>query len=1064
MDDRRMSGVPGRSRTVVLEASEPAPVDWSSAELWRVIVTARGVPCAAYWIPGPGRLRDPDAFTKRLVAGGLERIAYDDAEERFRRRLGIPERQSPRRSCSVIVCTHRRSAYLPGALDALTRLDPPADEVIVVDNDPGELDCRNLVDAAGARYVREDRRGLDNARTTGLAAARGDLVAFTDDDCVPAPRWLAGLDELFADASVGAVTGPAFAYELDSPAQVRFEREGGFTRGALRRRTLDWTTLSPLRAGAVGAGANMIFRRDVLVALGAVFPAELDAGTPTESGGDLYALYRVLAGGWRVVYDPGTYVFHRHRPTAEAMHHAFFGYGVGLSSTMTKVLVEHREPEAMRALWWLVSQYRGALRDRLLGRADGGQVRVAWDYLRGGLHGPAALVRAKAIARATSHASPRNQPSATPDPAPLEARAGNRDRPDGSPVMSVVVPTAGRPGSLARCLAALEAQDVGEPFEILVVDDVPSGSANAVVAPDDAVRVIDGGGRGAAAARNAGAQAAKGNVLLFLDDDLVPAPDLVRRHLGRHAGAADVMVIGRCPPDPPGRGLIDSAAALWWEDRYRELAESGAIAFTDVLSGNASIRRTRFLSLGGFEDGLGRLRREDWHWGIRALEAGVVVEFDPDAIAVHEFLLTSDSRITFAFAEGRGDALLARRWPGVVHALPQVGSNGRRASHAALDLALHRPATRRLVLAGLDALERLRLRRSWWRLFQAAQAGEYARGRRLDGASEAGPPPAALVVDSVSDQPLQRPQVCAPPLRLRAGEKAIEITPEGGRWNASLAKSLAAAARSGEGRAPSAPAGPRPGGLIAVVVGPGHRGRDRERLLALAAFGVDVQRGDGPPDAHWEIVDRLVRESATDVVATVVPGTLVNPGWLDEVAATIDGDRVAMALGGPCPDGDEDSDLWLMSRFDVRRRYPVLDRPFGYLAIRRSHYLSLGGFDPSTMRFGPYAPTLELAERALDRGLVVAKRNLAQVERDRESRIPTLRHEWQRQRARGALLARGDAAARNGRALAVARGAAPLVALVVRQRWPAPKAAGPLVAYACGVAEGLIARPAVRTP
>jgi hypothetical protein len=142
----------------------------------------------------------------------------------------------------------------------------------------------------------------------------------------------------------------------------------------------------------------------------------------------------------------------------------------------------------------------------------------------------------------------------------------------------------------------------------------------------------------------------------------------------------------------------------------------------------------------------------------------------------------------------------------------------------------------------------------------------------------------------------------------------------------------------------------------------------------------------------------------------------------------------------------------------------VLDRPFAYVAIRRSHYLSLGGFDPSTMRFGPYAPTLELAERALDRGLLVAQRNLAQVERDRESRIPTLRHEWQRERARGALLARGDAAARNGRALAVARGGAPLIALVVRQRWPAPKATGPLVAYACGVAEGLIARPAVRTP
>jgi GT2 family glycosyltransferase len=1052
-----MSGAPGRAQTVVVEADAPAPVDWSSAQLWRVIVTARGVPCEAYWIPGPGRLRDPEAFTERVVAGGHERIAYDDAVERFRRRLGIPERSSPRRSCSVIVCTHRRSAYLPGALEALSRLDPPADEVIVVDNDPGEFECRDLVDAVGARYVREDRRGLDNARTTGLAAARGDLVAFTDDDCVPAPRWLAGLDELFGDASVGAVTGPAFAYELDSPAQVRFEREGGFTRGVLRRRVLDWTTLSPLRAGAVGAGANMIFRRDALVALGGAFPAELDAGTPTESGGDLYALYRVLAGGWRVVYDPGTYVFHRHRPTAEAMRRAFFGYGVGLSSTMTKVLVEHREPEALRVLWWLVSQYRAALRDRLLGRADGGQVRVAWEYLRGGLHGPAALVRAKAIARATSRASSRPEPSAIPDPAPVVAGAGNRDRPDRPPVMSVIVPTAGRPGSLARCLAALEAQDANEPFEILVVDDAPCGSDKAVVAPHDAVRVIDGSGRGAAAARNAGARAARGTVLLFLDDDLVPDPDLVRRHLGHHNGDADVMVIGRCPPRPPRRRLIDSAAALWWEDRYRELAESGAVAFTDVLSGNASIRRARFLSLGGFEEGLGRLRREDWHWGIRALAAGLAVEFDPDAIAVHEFVLTSDRRMTFAFAEGRGDALLARQWHGVVHALPYVDPDGRGPRGAALTIACRRPTTRRMVIAGLEVLERLRLRGSWWRIFQAAQAGEYARGRRLDGAPAAGPRPVALVVDALSDQPLPRPEVCAPPLRLQTGEGAIEITPEGGRWNARLAESLAVAARSGTRRGQS-PARRRPDGLITVVVGPRHRRRDRERLLALEAPGVEVRLGDGPAGAHWEVVDRLVRESATEVVATVVPGTLVGPGWLDEVAATIDGDRVAMALGGPSLDGDEDGDLWLMSRFEVRRRYPVHDRPFGYLAIRRAHYVSLGGFDRSTMRFGAYAPALELAERALDSGLVVANRNLAQVQRDREAHIPTLRHEWQRQRARGALLARGEPAGRSGRALSVARGATPLVALLLRRRWPSPKAAGPLAAYACGVVEGLATR------
>jgi glycosyltransferase involved in cell wall biosynthesis len=1054
MEHPQMSDVPRRVRSVVLEATAPAHVDWSSAEMWRVIVTAHGVPCAAYWVPGPGRLRDPAAFTERLIAAGRERVAYGDVLERFRRRLGIPEPAFPHRSCSVIVCTHRRSSYLPGLLDALTRLDPAPEEVIIVDNDPGDLDCRQVVEATGARYLREDRRGLDNARTTGLRAAHGDLVAFTDDDCVPAPRWLAGLDEVFADSSVGAITGPAFAYELDSPAQVRFEREGGFTRGTLRRRQLDWTIMSPLRAGAAGAGANMVFRRDVLVALDVPFPPELDAGTPTESGGDLYALYRVLAAGWRVVYDPGTYVFHRHRPTPEALHRAFFGYGVGLSATMTKVLVEHREPEAVRALWWLVSQYRTAQRERLLGRVDARVVRVAWDYLRGGLRGPGALLRARAIDRRTSRrqAGPDASPSGDPMPAAEGVRAMTPASVEGPPELSVIVPSIGRP-AIARCLAALATQEAETPFEIVVVDDGPA-ERDPLVVDGPRVRVIDGGGRGAAAARNAGARAARGDVLLFLDDDLVPAPDLVRRHLAHHDGGADRIVIGQCPPRPPGSGLTDRAAALWWHDRFREMAESAALTFTDVLSGNTSIRRARFLGLGGFEDGLGVLRREDWHWGIRSLEAGVAVAFDPDAIAVHEFALTVRDRLAAALAEGRGDALLAGRWPEFAHALPQVRSGGRRPKGAALALALRRARARRRVIAALDVIERLRLRGLWWRMFQAAQACEYARGRQ--SAREPATVPAPVVaVDPHSDQPLQRPSICAPRLRVRTGGEEIGVTPEAGRWNASVAESLAVAVRRVEGRRRAGAGQARADGLITVLVGPGHRARDRERLLALGASGVEVRCGEGSVATHWAVLDRLIRESATDVIATVVPGTIVGPGWAEDVAATMDGDRIALAFGGPAPDGD---DLWMMSRFDVLQRYPVLDRPFGYVAIRRAHYLTLGGVDPSVMRFGPYAPPLELAERALDRGLVVVKRNVPHVERDRESPIPVLRHEWQRQRARGALLVRELPGPPGVRTLNVARGAMPLVALLLRRGWPSPKAAGPLAAYACGVVEGLVAR------
>jgi O-antigen biosynthesis protein len=693
-----MSDAQARAATVVLEASAPPCIDWGAADVWRVIVSAGGVPCAAYWVPGPGRLRDPEAFTNRLIQTGRERLEYEASLESFRRRLGIPKMHPAELSCSVVVCTHRRSAYLPGLLDAVTRLDPAPAEVIIVDNDPGERDCRAEVEAAGARYVREDRRGLDNARNAGLRAARGDLVAFTDDDCIPSPRWLASLCEVFAEPSVGAVTGPAFAYELISPAQIQFEREGGFGRGPLRRHWWDWTTLSPPDAAKAGAGANMVFRREALDGLGVVFPPELDAGTPTESGGDLYALYKTLAAGWRVVYDPGTYVFHRHRPDPDALHRAFFGYGVGLSATLAKVLVEDREPDAVHAWWWLVRQYRTAQRERLLGRADGAHVRVAWDYLRGGLHGPRALLRAK-VASGDTRPTDDARLEQGGRPTPGVSDAAPRARPTEAPVLSVIVPTAGRHGALARCLGALAAQDIDAPFDVVVIDDARTPQAPTPPA-SGAATVIRTGGRGAAAARNAGARAAAGDVLLFLDDDLVPAPDLLSRHLAHHDGEPDRVVLGRCPPCPPARSLTDLAAALWWEDRYRDMERSASLTFTDVLSGNMSIRRAPFLTLGGFDEALGTLRREDWHWGVKVLQAGMTVEFEPDAVARHEFVLTAARRLSAAFAEGRGDALLIEKHPEFVHALVTVDSTRPwRTKRTALRLALRGDRSRRSVAA-----------------------------------------------------------------------------------------------------------------------------------------------------------------------------------------------------------------------------------------------------------------------------------------------------------------------------------------------------------------------------
>ena len=144
----------------------------------------------------------------------------------------------------------------------------------------------------------------------------------------------------------------------------------------------------------------------------------------------------------------------------------------------------------------------------------------------------------------------------------------------------------------------------------------------------------------------------------------------------------------------------------------------------------------------------------------------------------------------------------------------------------------------------------------------------------------------------------------------------------------------------------------------------------------------------------------------------------------------------------------------MRARFADPERYPTLDGPFLFLALQRERFLELGGFRAGLDRFGPYAAPLELAERALDAGLVVAHERVPGAGVMARGRGLGDRREWARQRARGALGTR-DALARGGSAapLHAVRGAAPLVNDALRRHYPPHVAAGRLLAYAGGALE-----------
>ncbi|GAA2267777.1 hypothetical protein GCM10010415_36390 [Streptomyces atrovirens] len=248
---------------------------------------------------------------------------------------------------SVVVATRERAGQLARALDSLLAQEHPRFEVVVVDNAPVTDETRELVErkyGERVRYVCEPVPGLAVAHNRGLAAVRGEVIAFTDDDVVADPRWLTELTAPFAaDPRLGCATGLILPARLRTPAQVLLESHGGFAKG-FTPTTYDPQDpprdepLFPFTAGRFGSGANMAFRTEVLRAVGGFDPAT-GAGTPARGGDDLYGFVRVLAQGHRLRYTPRALVWHHHRETWADLETQAYGYGAGLTAYLTAVLV-----------------------------------------------------------------------------------------------------------------------------------------------------------------------------------------------------------------------------------------------------------------------------------------------------------------------------------------------------------------------------------------------------------------------------------------------------------------------------------------------------------------------------------------------------------------------------------------------------------------------------------------------------------------------------------------------------------------------------------------------------
>jgi glycosyltransferase involved in cell wall biosynthesis/GT2 family glycosyltransferase len=373
-----------------------------------------------------GHLRDDGLkFSSPLDAEGLPTSA------RPRCLAAIDELRRHAPTASVVIPTRNRPASALETLRSVLHSDYPSDrfEVIVVDNGSGEDERLDESDfepgEVEVRLLSEEEAGGSNARNAGLHAAKGEIVAFCDDDVLVDRSWLASLALAFAHSDrVGGAAGLTLPRELETPAQVWYEGFASADRG-LDRRLLDRRDppsdrpLFPFTIGDLGSGENFAFRRELLVELGGFDPA-LGTATATLGGEDVEAMLRVLLADHQVIYEPGAIVRHAHQREFEQFERRVWGYGVGLTACLSKVLAEHPRlvPELLlklpRGLAYAISP-RSAKNE---GKPADYPSRLTRLELRGMAYGPLAYMRSRRRRRRGLAA--RVEPPA-PAPGPLRA-------------------------------------------------------------------------------------------------------------------------------------------------------------------------------------------------------------------------------------------------------------------------------------------------------------------------------------------------------------------------------------------------------------------------------------------------------------------------------------------------------------------------------------------------------------------------------------------------------------------------------------------------------------------
>ena len=207
--------------------------------------------------------------------------------------------------------------------------------------------------------------------------------------------------------------------------------------------------------------------------------------------------------------------------------------------------------------------------------------------------------------------------------------------------LSVAMPTYDEPERLEAALKSLSQQDYPhEAIQIIVVDDasphLDSERLHAAVAPLQLQLLRNEQNQGRARTRNTALRVASGEVVVFLDSDMIVGTNFLRAHVQRHQNHAEAVFVGnvRFASEIPNTSLT-----RYIEGRgVHRVDEDKPIPFNCFVTGNSSVRRSTLLRVGFFDEDLTAYGGEDLELGYRLHLAGIPLYYAPEALSYHYHL------------------------------------------------------------------------------------------------------------------------------------------------------------------------------------------------------------------------------------------------------------------------------------------------------------------------------------------------------------------------------------------------------------------------------------------